>query len=571
MDAFEYYVRFLVFSDGTKIELSKDDIVLVVGGNNAGKSQALRDLVHQMDHLGANDGRRTVVKAVDVVISEDDGSLDAFVSTLDKVPGADPQIARMGASMHWNMVERLKSVQGPPRKQEFRRYLRAFTTYLVETENRLQITRPISAIDLELQSKSHPFHYLQDDIDVEDEISKIFRKAFGLDLVVNRTAGSALHVHVGPRPTASPTYDVRKEVREKIVALPRLHEQGDGMRAFVGCLMWGMVANYNIILIDEPEAFLHPPQARLLGRTLVQKRPLGTQLFLATHSGDILRGALDAGAPRLRILRLSRDGNVNRVTELPPTDVVALASDSLLRQTNVLDALFHQQTIVCESDSDCHFYSEVMHVLGDVDGTRANPDVLFLQSYGKSRLAAVAAPLRKLGVPVKVVADFDVLRTEDSLRAIYASLGGAWRDVAEDWSLIEAAISSKKAQLDKSDLQKAIKEALDKVDGPIVPDAALKQIRDAAKKASAWADAKTLGSAFLPAGDITNRYKRLIAKFKAVGLYVVSKGELESFCKSVDGHGPAWVEEVCKRDLAKDPELREAREFTQDLIWGDPS
>lgn len=39
----------LTFSDGTIIELDRDDIVLFVGPNNAGKSVALRDLE---DHVG---------------------------------------------------------------------------------------------------------------------------------------------------------------------------------------------------------------------------------------------------------------------------------------------------------------------------------------------------------------------------------------------------------------------------------------------------------------------------------------------------------------------------------------
>jgi predicted ATPase len=42
----------------------------------------------------------------------------------------------------------------------------------------------------------------------------------------------------------------------------------DGVQAFVGivcAVLWG---DYRAILIDEPEAFLHPPLARKLGRQL---------------------------------------------------------------------------------------------------------------------------------------------------------------------------------------------------------------------------------------------------------------------------------------------------------------
>jgi hypothetical protein len=46
-------------------------------------------------------------------------------------------------------------------------------------------------------------------------------------------------------------------------------------------------------VIDEPEAFLHPPQARLIGSSLVQDRRDNRQLFIATHSADILSGVLN--------------------------------------------------------------------------------------------------------------------------------------------------------------------------------------------------------------------------------------------------------------------------------------
>jgi hypothetical protein len=45
---------------------------------------------------------------------------------------------------------------------------------------------------------------------------------------------------------------------------------------------------------------------------------------------------------------------------------------------------------------------------------------------------------------------------------------------------------------------------------------------------------------------------------RAAGLHVVEVGELEGFVRTVGGHGPRWVNEVLKRDLASDPEL-EAR------------
>jgi hypothetical protein len=90
-----------------------------------------------------------------------------------------------------------------------------------------------------------------------------------------------------------------------------------------------------------------------------------------------------------------------------------------------------------------------------------------------------------------------------------------------DWTLT-------KTQLDLNDLKKAIDPALSKITGNIVPDAALKEIREAARKASAWGLAKKIGEECLPAGDIRKRYRRLIEALNRYGLYVVPKGEMDS-------------------------------------------
>lgn len=566
---FKYSLTTLLFSDGTTISLSANDTVIIVGGNNAGKSRALKEIVTQIDSEDARNSSCVVVKGITVSVSEDEESVRTFVEQLEVVPGTpEPHVGRMGNNMRSDVV--YKWLAHPTtRPTNLRRGLRAFTTYLVNTENRLQITNPVQSVDLLRSQKNHPVHYLADDVELENEISTVFRRAFGMDLVVNRTAGSHIHLHVGARPTPPLTYNIDKEARLQLFALPTLAEQGDGMRAFVGCLMWGTVVDYKIVLIDEPEAFLHPPQARLLGQTMVRRKRAGTQLILATHSGDLLRGALDAQSPDLRILRLTRHEQINVVNELRPEDVKLLSTDSLLRQTNVLDALFHQLTIICESDADCQFYSSIAGALTEGAVDRQMPDALFVPSNGLSRMAALVAPLRKLGVPVRVVADFDVLRSEVPLRYIFEALGGDWPNVAKDWQIVEQSVSTRKAQLDKSDLRKALDAALSKVAGEIVPDAVLKEIKESVKKASAWAYAKTVGESFLASGDVFKRYQDMRAAFEAVGLYIVPKGELESFCKSIDDHGPGWIEQICKRDLAHDSELRDAREFVERLIWPD--
>ena len=53
------------------------------------------------------------------------------------------------------------------------------------------------------------------------------------------------------------------------------------------------------------------------------------------------------------------------------------------------------------------------------------------------------------------------------------------------------------------------------------------------KKASAWAHAKEVGKPFVPSGQATQAYERMIVNLKSKGVHVVEVGELESFDKSV--------------------------------------
>ena len=71
--------------------------------------------------------------------------------------------------------------------------------------------------------------------------------------------------------------------------LPALEIQGDGMRSFTGALLSLLVHPRNIVLMDEPEAFLHPPQAKRLAETIADETDSNSQLFLSTHDMEIVK------------------------------------------------------------------------------------------------------------------------------------------------------------------------------------------------------------------------------------------------------------------------------------------
>jgi hypothetical protein len=393
-----------------------------------------------------------------------------------------------------------------------------------------------------------------------------------MDLMVHRGAGKEVPMVCGEAPTLQDGQDrLSVEYLRAVDELAQLHVQGDGIRSFVGVLLNAFVIPYDCLLIDEPEAFLHPPQARLLGRMLATETPESCQLFLATHSGDFLRGLLDADSRRVRIIRITRDGNVNRVRELKNEDLSRLWSDSLLRHSNVLDGVFHDKAVVCESDSDCRFYHAMVHAVSEAERSRNAPDIMFTNAAGKDRMPVVVRALSQLGLPLVGVVDFDALRDKRSLQTLVEAFAISWTDVERDWTQVKTAIEQRRPELDSEDVKKDLRAILDGVTTARFPDAATEEIEKLLKRASAWFRVKDAGIAFVPSGEPMQACRCLLDKLMSHGLFVLEVGELERFCSSVGRHGPQWVNQVLQRDLVNDTELERAREFARTILRWRPS
>jgi hypothetical protein len=190
---------------------------------------------------------------------------------------------------------------------------------------------------------------------------------------------------------------------------------------------------------------------------------------------------------------------------------------------------------------------------------------MFTHCGGKARLAVVIRALREVDVPVKAIADFDVLSEEEPLRTIVEALGIEWGAVQPDWKLVKSAVDSKKPDLSTSEVKKEIEEIILAISEPNFPPKAKSDIQSVLKRSSAWAHAKLVGKSFVPSGDPSKACERLFSTLRAGGLYVVEVGELEGYVRSEGGHGPKWVNAVLARDLATDTELASARKFVLEL------
>jgi predicted ATPase len=555
------WISKITFNDSMEIDLEPNDIVIFVGANNVGKSESLKEIDKL---LQSNNGTGKIIRHIEIEKEGDSNDLIDYIGSFSKkIYNANPEPTYQGFG--FNIYEQNAKSYWDNYKTGLSELHKVFVN-LLTTEARLGAANPPNNIALTTQAPTHPIHFLQRDDSLEVKFSDYFHQAFGTDLIVHRNAGNQVPLHVGEKPIISDGEDrVSVSYLEKLEKLVTLHTQGDGMRSFVGVLLNAFVSNHSTLLIDEPEAFLHPPQARLLGKMLAKDLPSDRQLFLATHSEDLLKGLLDSGATNIKVIRIRREEDINIIHQLDKNDIKDIWQDPLLRHSNILSGLFHSKVVICESESDCRFYSAILYSLYE-KSSEMSPDVLFISCGGKHRMPTVVKSLKILDVPISVVADFDVLNDKNPIQSIIQKLRGDWAAIESDWKVVKDSIDAKKPEIETDELKSEIQQVFDDVDSPTFPREKLKTIKALLRKASPWSHAKQVGKTFIPSGDETKSFNSLIQKSNECGLFIVEQGELESFAKTVGNHGPKWVNEVLKKDLNNDPELEDARNFVQKLV-----
>jgi len=557
----------LVFSDGSILNLKECDIVVFVGPNNAGKSAALRDietLASDSSYIGG------VIKSATLTRRGSVEDVLAMVRTHGQRRGHDGQPEYAGFRFH--IVEQnIRSFWGTGDNDQL---FYSLFVMRIGTETRITDSNPQASISVLDQAPQHPIHVLAMQDGVERKLSGMFRRAFGKDLIVFHGGGQQWPLLVGQRPVPAPGED---RLSENYIATLRsstrpLQIQGDGMRSFATVLMFTLApVTPSVLLLDEPEAFLHPPQAKLLGEFIAGEKPPRAQLFVATHSPDVLQGILNVASDQVRVVRMRREGDVNHIKELDKQRAKAISTDPLMKYSSVLSGVFHERVIVCEGDADCLFYSTILD-LPDVHGI-LRPDVLFVQAGGKQRTAMLAGAMRALDVPVDVVVDIDILNDEIILQRTVEALGGDFEKVAEHSRPLKNAIEAYKPPLSSQEVVRQITGVLEKAPATGEFPKYLKgEIDGVFRKATPWDAIKAAGAQAIPAGEATQHWNKLQDICKGIGLWIVPTGEMEGFCKSIGGHGPKWVQEVLTtRDVTNDPELREAREFVKNIWEGKPT
>ena len=542
---FAFRIVEVEFSGGERASLPPVGVTLVVGPNNVGKSRCLAELGELVDPRRGQNPHLVVVSAR----FEKEGTPEDVVAWVRERSHIsiqrNQQIVRcQGADFALSPGEELLAgitrmwTQNPVDVG-----LRGVFISHMNTERRLAAANPVPSFDAVSAAPTGALQVLYLDDELERRLCSLFRGVFGQDLVVNRGGGNHVVLHVGQAPNVRElggAFSMAYVTAVREMSL--LQAQGDGMRSFVGCLLDTDVLKRAIVLIDEPEAFLHPPQVRALARHIaVSAKEQGRQVFLSTHSSDVVRGVIDTGTD-VAVVRLTRDGENNHAAVLNANDLSSLWKDPLLRASNLLDGLFHRQVVICEADGDCRFYSAVLEKLSDRDH-QPMPDVLFTHTGGKHRLHVAIGALRAVNVPVKAIADLDILNDEQPLRKVWEALGHSWGEIERDANIVGSAVKSTsiapQTLLVKQKLDAILEDAPERLDKSTI-----EKLRAPLKQDGGWDWVKKAGVAAVPSGDARAACDRLLLQLAAGGLHVVPVGTLEGHMGAIPGHGPGWLEKA---------------------------
>lgn len=541
----------LSFSGGNTFQLDKNEKIIIVGPNNSGKSQSLREIISICQN--GNKEHTVVVTGLEVTKVGNANDLKQFLEEEGDL--VEVQYRYKNWQIHESHVQFWD-----------REYLthNLFSGFIknIDANGRLNICNQQNSISPSDQ-KSVPQHILYDDEKLMKKISDLFRRAFGKDLMFDFRGGNRLPIHVGELPNMQ---DVVDRVGDKYVQAvrqnPLLDKQGDGMKSYAGILFEAIVNDLDITLIDEPEAFLHPPQMRRIGETLSSE--VKGQLIVATHSSDILRGFLEGTRGNIRILRISREQDTNIVAEASAKIIKELWEKPELRYSNALEGIFHEQTIICEDDSDCRLINSVADYIAASSGEQWK-DTAYVPTGGKHGIPKVAGVLRQIGVPVKAVFDIDFLAERSLVESTVGAFGGRWDEIEPIWLRVDSAVRGGNKPKSVPQIKSAIISILNSSKDEDLPKG---DIIEAMKQGKPWSEVKRFGVRAIPNGDAQRDFETLKNSLENIGIYLVPVGEIENFCQEMGSHGPKFVTKLLSIVPLNDGRLLELRNFVETVHKG---
>jgi len=373
------------------------------------------------------------------------------------------------------------------------------------------------------------------DPELDNSLKKAFKNTFNMEIFLDYSGMKDLIFRIATTIKRMPK-DPRKAypIASKY---EKLDSQGDGFRSFVGVVLSLLLSKGRIVLLDEPEAFLHPAQAKLLGTWVAENsKNFSSQIIIATHNANFLSGIL-AGSQDIDIYRLNRVGDCTTYNRITSDATSKLVNSPLLSSQRVLEAIFYKGVAVCEADADRSIYYTV-----SVKKFK-NQNILFIHAHNKQVIKDVICLLKEATIPVCAVTDIDIINNESDFKNLLKALNGDnipgkifnWRKkIAESIEGTSEDVIIEKLKNEISEFSKQLEKNKHTLSGAR---GALKRIN---KEITKWGPIKRIGVKAIPEQKRRSA-RELIKLAKSIGLFIVPVGELESWLNLSTRQKKKWV------------------------------
>jgi hypothetical protein len=522
------------------LSLEPSGITLFVGPNNSGKSLVLREI--EKCCATHNKSSNHVLADIEFAIPQKDVVLKDLESKRtepnkgENVPDGSIVVHRI------NTYQGLKPREVVPLNQvgswvdsnnigALARYYISLFTVRLDGATRTTLLNPANRGDL-LASPTNILSALWVDSKSRTKIRNLTNEAFGSFFTIDALNGALLRARLAKRAPLDESEEQSLDQRSRDYHRDSIEiiEASDGVKAFTGMISTILGQNCKIPLIDEPEAFLHPPLAKRLGKELAETASTRDACaFIATHSADFLMGCV-SGSPEVNIVRLTYKGGKPTARLLKHARLQEIIKSPLMRSTGVLSALFHEGAVVCEGDSDRALYQEINDRIASIEKKNYS-EALFINAHSKQSTSKIAGPLREMGIPAAIIVDFDILKKNDEFKILLSELNIP-STLASGWCQQKALIS-----------QHCTDIAID------------------------W---KRRGMLDVKDHDMNLSLKTLLRALADFGIFVVPNGELESWLTNIGVQSTSnkkyWLLNVFEV-LGGDPECSNYINPQNDDIW----